>query len=145
MSVVQLEERHLGAVAAIEKQCFSEPWSEQALRLLLTEDADGVCCEIDGRVVAYGGMIYSPFDAQITNIAVLPQHRRCGCGRTVLTELIARARARGVEEISLEVRASNEAAIALYRAQGFSEAGMRKGFYRHPIEDAVVMLLPLTK
>lgn len=145
MNVLRLEEKHLGGAAAIEKQCFSEPWSEQALKLLLNEDAVGICCETDGVIVAYGGMIYSPFDAQITNIAVLPQYRRCGCGRAVLAELIAHARERGVEEISLEVRASNEAAIALYRATGFLTAGVRKHFYRHPTEDACVMLLPLTK
>ncbi|MBQ9784066.1 MAG: ribosomal protein S18-alanine N-acetyltransferase [Clostridia bacterium] len=145
MTVTKMQATHVSAVAEIEKQCFTEPWSEQALGLLLTEDAAGVVCELDGAVVAYGGMIYSPFDAQITNVAVLPQYRRCGCGRAVLEALIAMARARGVEEISLEVRVSNEAAIALYRAEGFLTAGVRKGFYRHPTEDAAVMLLTLSK
>ncbi len=145
MNVIKLYAPHLCAVAQLEKQCFGEPWSEQALALLLTDDATGAVCLQEGQVVAYGGMIYSPFDAQITNIAVQPESRRCGCGRAVLRELIAQARARGVEEISLEVRASNEAAIALYNSEGFVAAGRRKGFYRHPTEDAVVMLLPLTE
>lgn len=143
MTIVKMQSAHVAAVAQIERACFGEPWSENALSLLLTEDAVGVVCLSDGRVVGYGGMIYSPFDAQITDIAVLPAYRGCGFGRALLQDLIARAKQRGAEEISLEVRASNTPAIALYASHGFLTAGRRKGFYRKPTEDAFVMSLSL--
>lgn len=143
MTVTKIKEEHLAQIAAIERACFTEPWSEQALALLLSDDADGVVAVEEGRVAAYGGMIYSPFDAQVTNIAVLPDFRRRGYGRAVLEEMIRTSRMRGVEEMSLEVRASNGAAICLYEEAGFVIAGRRKGFYRSPCEDALVMLLNL--
>ena len=143
MSVVRIAEEHLPAVAELERLCFGEPWSERALRLLLGEDAVGYVCMESDRVVAYGGMMIAPFEGQVTNIAVHPEWRRRGLGRAATEALIAEARARELEQISLEVRASNEAAIALYRTLGFYEAGRRKHFYRNPAEDAIVMLCDL--
>ena len=138
-----LREGQLSGAAELERLCFSEPWSEQALALLLGETAFGVACEQDGRVIAYGGMLTVLDEGQITNIAVHPDARRQGIGRTLLTEMLRLARERGLAEISLEVRASNEAAIALYESMGFAVAGRRRHFYRDPTEDALVMLLAL--
>ena len=138
-----LREGQLSGAAELERLCFSEPWSEQALTLLLGENAFGVACERDGRVVAYGGMLTVLDEGQITNIAVHPDARRQGIGRALLTEMLRLARERGLSEISLEVRASNEAAIALYERMGFAVAGRRRHFYRDPTEDALVMLLAL--
>ena len=102
-----------------------------------------VCVECD-RVLAYGGMLWAPDEGQITNIAVASDARRQGLGRAVLIALIQEARERNCELISLEVRESNTAAIALYESAGFLIAGRRKRFYRAPVEDALVMLLHLT-
>ena len=136
-----VERAHLAGIARLETLCFGEPWSENALELLLTEMALGVTLvSEDGEVLAYGGMLLAPDEGQITNIAVHPDCRRKGYGRAVTEALIREAEQRGLSQISLEVRASNEAAINLYRLLGFEVAGVRKRFYRNPSEDALVMI-----
>jgi ribosomal-protein-alanine N-acetyltransferase len=139
----RLTDSELDAVAELEALCFPEPWSANALQLLTSPDAVGFVCMEGGRAVSYGGMLYTPFEGQITNIAVAPDKRRCGYGRAIVDALIRDAEARNLEQIALEVRASNEAAIALYKSLGFFEAGRRKHFYKNPAEDALVMLKPL--
>lgn len=131
---------HLEEVAKLEAACFAEPWSVNSLRLLLGDTATGFVALHGEQPIAYGGMLWAPDEGQITNIAVHPDFRRRGCARAILLSLMRAAEERGVYEISLEVRASNEAAIALYRAEGFFEAGRRHNFYRRPTEDALVML-----
>ncbi len=141
--VLRLERKHLEDVAALEADCFSEPWSRQSLELLVTEQALGavVCC--NGRAVAYGGMMTVLDEGQITNVAVLPAYRRQGLGRAVLEKLCSLAEERGLRELSLEVRISNLPAISMYEQNGFVIAGKRRGFYRDPLEDAYVMLKSL--
>ena len=142
--VVRMDETHIPAAAGIERLCFSQPWSEKAFRLLLGEQGVGYVAQSrEGRTVAYAGMVLAPDEGQIANVAVHPDFRRAGAGRAVLRALIADARARGLGQLSLEVRVSNAAARALYRGEGFAEAGIRRHFYSHPAEDAVVMLLAL--
>lgn len=143
MNAIRMTEEHLADAAELERLCFGEPWSEDALRLLLTDAAIGFVCMEDGRAVAYAGMLLTPFEGQVTNVAVHPQYRRKGLGRALTEAMIKEAEARGLEQISLEVRVSNEPAIALYRAFGFYEAGKRVRFYRNPTEDAWVMLCDL--
>ena len=140
MMTARIARAHLFQVAELEALCFSEPWSEKSLELLLGETATGFVCVRDGRVLAYGGMLIAPDEGQITNVAVHPDARREGLGRAIVDALIDEARARGLEQISLEVRVSNLAAIALYERAGFAIAGKRKNFYRRPTEDALVML-----
>ena len=141
--IEKIERRHLEAVAEIESLCFSEPWSIGALELLLGESATGVVALSNGEVTAYGGMLIVLDEGQITNIAVHPAHRRCGYGKQVLDALLGQAKQAGLQQISLEVRASNLAAISLYEKAGFFSAGRRKNFYRHPTEDGLVMLKTL--
>ncbi|MBE6699688.1 MAG: ribosomal-protein-alanine N-acetyltransferase [Ruminococcaceae bacterium] len=143
MTVEKLTVEHLSAVADLEMQCFADPWSEKALELLLTDGAYGAICLQDGCIVAYGGILWAPDEGQITNIATHPDHRRCGMGAAVLEHLIAVARSRGCEQLSLEARVSNTPAIALYERYGFLKMGLRRGFYKHPTEDAYVMCLQL--
>ena len=143
MKTERLMREHLFAVAEIERCVFSEPWSENALALLVSDAATGAVCLVDDRVVAYGGMLWAPDEGQITNIAVLAEHRGKGLGGRILSWLIDAARERRCEMISLEVRESNLAAISLYEKNGFAVAGRRKRFYKNPSEDALVMLLRL--
>lgn len=140
MSTVRIERAHLSQIAELEALCFSEPWSEKSLELLLGESATGFVCVSEERVLAYGGMLIAPDEGQITNVAVHPDARREGLGRSVVDALIEEARARGLEQVSLEVRVSNLAAIALYERAGFTVEGKRKNFYRRPTEDALIML-----
>ena len=143
MTVEKLTAAHLSAVAELESLCFSNPWSEKALELLVTDGAYGVVCLQDERVMAYGGVLWAPGEGQITNIATHPDFRRCGMGAAVLEHLIAEARSRGCEQLSLEARVSNIPAISLYERYGFLKMGLRRGFYKHPTEDAYVMCLPI--
>ena len=137
---VPLSEAYLAEVAELEKICFSAPWSQQALHLLLGDSAFGVVLLSEGRVVAYGGMLVVLDEGQVTNVAVHPDYRRMGCGERVVEAFLKEAEKRGIATISLEVRVSNEAAIGLYEKKGFVKAGVRKRFYQHPSEDGYVML-----
>ena len=127
-------------LAGAEAACFSEPWSEDALGLLVTEKATAYCLEDGGHVVAYGSLLYAPDEGQILNLAVHPDRRREGLGRKILDRLLAEASARGMGLVSLEVRVSNTAAISLYQSAGFTVEGRRPHFYKQPAEDAFVML-----
>ncbi len=143
MTVEKLTAAHLLQVAELEAACFADPWSEKALELLVTGGAYGAVCLQDGRVMAYGGVLWAPFEGQITNIATHPDARRCGMGAAILEHLIEAAKARGCEQLSLEARVSNLPAISLYERYGFVKMGLRRGFYKHPTEDAYVMCLLL--
>ena len=144
LSPVQtLSREHLAAVAELERSVFAEPWSEKALELLLTDSAYGVVCMRDGEALAYGGIMIAVDEGQVTNIAVRADRRRQGLGRAVLLALVSEAQARGLAQISLEARVSNVAAIALYESLGFTVEGKRRNFYRHPTEDALVMIKQL--
>lgn len=144
MRVVRVEKEHLAGIAALEALCFAEPWSEQALTLLLREDAFGFACLDDGgSPVAYAGMLTVLDEGQVTNVATHPACRRQGLGDALLTALLAEARLRGLATVSLEVRESNCAAISLYEKHGFSVVGKRNHFYKNPREHALVMLCNL--
>ena len=134
-----IREEHLSGAARLEKLCFSEPWSENSLRLLLSDGGVGFVCVYDGEVAAYGGMLCVLDEGQITNIAVDPEYRRQGLGREIVSALIGYAEENGIASISLEVRASNAPAVALYSSLGFEIVGERRNFYRAPIENALVM------
>ena len=138
---------HLNGAAELEKLCFSSPWSASSLELL-TNDGIGVGYVItasvspgaEPTVAAYGGMLITVDEGQITNIAVHPDHRRKGYGAAITRALLRHAKDAKLDSVSLEVRASNTAAIELYKKAGFTEAGRRKGFYTKPTEDALVMV-----
>ena len=140
MTVCLMDKAHIAHVAAIEAECFTSPWSEAALERLITSQGFGVVAIEDRRAAAYGGMLLVLDEGQITNVATSARYRRRGLARAVMLEMLRIARERGITTLSLEVRASNEGAIALYRTLGFTVAGTRKGFYTNPREDALVMI-----
>ena len=140
MTVVPMAERHLAALAEIEKTCFHAPWSEKMLREELGKGIFLVA-ERDGQAVGYVGCQTVLDEGYITNVAVSPDCRRQGIGCALIEELAQRARAQGLSFVTLEARASNASAIALYEGAGFDRVGMRKNFYTAPSEDAVLMTL----
>ena len=144
-SIELLRPEHIREVARIEQTCFFEPWSEKSLSLLTEGENFGVVALLDGDVAAYGGMTCVLDEGAVTNIATLPEYRRLGLGRAVLEKMLDEAQKRGIAVVFLEVRASNEAARGLYLSEGFEECGVRKGFYRHPTEDAVQMVYQKNK
>lgn len=130
-----------GPVAELEARCFSRPWTkagfEDALRMdgpvfLVAKDSDGM-------ILGYCGMYTSPGEGEITNVAVLEQQRGSGIATALMKQLKKRSLELGVNTIFLEVRVTNEPAIGLYKQEGFTECGIRKGFYSDPKEDALVM------
>lgn len=144
MKAIKAEREHLAGIARLEALCFSEPWSEKALELLLSDTALGLVCLDDGGVpVSYVGMITVLDEGQITNVATHPAYRRQGLASTLLTALVLEAKARSLKTLSLEVRESNLAAVRLYESHGFSVGGKRHSFYKNPREDALVMICNL--
>lgn len=137
--LLKMSAEHVGDVAELERLCFSEPWSEKSLELLLGNGAAAYVAVEDGKAVAYGGMLSVLDEGQITNIAVHPNFRRRGIGRTVTEALLKNARENKLSAVFLEVRASNRAAEELYRSLGFAAVGERKNFYRLPVEAAIIM------
>ena len=140
MTIVAMAERHLAALAEIEKACFHAPWSESMLREELGKGIFLVA-ERDGQAVGYVGCQTVLDEGYITNVAVSPDARRQGIARTLIEKLTAEARAAGLAFVTLEVRVSNAPAIALYEGAGFVRVGVRKNFYAAPTEDAVLMTL----
>lgn len=151
MQIVSMTAEHVSRLAELEKLCFSEPWSEKSL----TEEIDNpAACflvamqqdEVFGyggmhTVLGYGGMHTVLGESYVDNIAVFPEFRGHGVGRTLMAALIEKARENGGVFITLEVRTSNLPAIAMYRSLGFTEAGVRRNFYTEPREDALIFTL----
>ncbi len=142
-TIHRLCEAYVPGVAVLEQLCFPhEPWSAQSLCALCQDNAVGfVAVEQDGTVSAYVGMQYAAGEGSITNVATHPEYRRGGRAAALLAALTAFARESGVDSIFLEVRPSNEPAIALYERFGFETVGIRRRFYRAPVEDAKIMRL----
>ena len=141
LPITAVAEEDFPQIAALEKQCFSDPWSEDVLR---ESAADPIYRFVEikdgGRVLGYAGMYLTIPEAQIANIAVAPDARRQGLGRRLLRGLIREADAAGAEVIFLEVREHNAGAIALYEQEGFVRVGMRKNYYENPTENGFIYL-----
>lgn len=139
--IVPMSADHLDEVAELERICFSTPWS----RNMLAEELDNalsaflVALDDGGRVVGYAGLQVVLDEGYITNVAVRPECRRQGVAGKLLQVFLDFARGNRLAFLTLEVRASNYDAIALYGSRGFRSAGRRKNYYEHPREDAIIM------
>ena len=130
----------LCALLALEQSCFADPWSEQALRDTLQNRQAVLLAEEDGdRIVGYLGIYLLPDGAEIVRLAVAPAFRRQGTATRLIREAFRRAEQAGAGSVWLEVRSSNAPARALYERNGFRQEGLRKNYYRHPTEDAILM------
>ena len=129
------------AVAALERVCFSEPWSENAyLHTLADENALYLTAETsDGEIVGMCGLLDILGEGDISNVAVAEPFRRQKIAERMMGELLRQGKERGITAFTLEVRASGEAAIRLYEKFGFVSEGRRKNFYEKPREDALIM------
>ncbi|MDO4750444.1 MAG: ribosomal protein S18-alanine N-acetyltransferase [Eubacteriales bacterium] len=127
-------------ICALEQICFSSPWTEEQLAIQLNPSMFVFLTAYDGtQLVGYGAFQYVLDEGYISNIAVAPAYRRQGMGGAVLDALLKRAEELSLSFLTLEVRASNEAAQGLYRSRGFREVGTRRAYYSRPTEDAVLM------
>jgi ribosomal-protein-alanine N-acetyltransferase len=137
-----MRRRHLRQVLAIEEQVYPRPWTPGVFQAELAQSRAGhryyVVASMDHRVAGYGGIMITDDGAHVTNLAVDPQRQRRGIGRELLRHLMGRAVAQGCDAMTLEVRVTNTAAQALYRAFGFAPAGIRHRYYENT-DDALVM------
>ena len=129
----------ISQIAEIEKQCFSDPWSEQAFESGMNSPFFyGILFEEGGQVCAYACEMVIFEDAEILNVAVAPSFRRRGLGKELMLALENYAKNKGAERLLLEVREGNIPARGLYEKQGFEAYGVRKNYYEDG-ENAVVM------
>ena len=143
-SVIEMKPCHVEGVARLEEECFSSPWTAKALEeSAFRDDTLFLVTEKNGTVAGYVGAYLSPDSADITNVAVSKGFRRQGIARLLMAELIRLTKEKGLMSIILEVRVSNAPAIALYEGLGFKNAGIRRGFYTLPREDAYIMTLEI--
>lgn len=129
------------AAAALEKECFSEPWSENAyLSTLANENAIYLAAETEsGELAGVCGVLDILGEGDINNVAVAKAFRRQKIGERLFAELLRRGKEKGITAFTLEVRASNEPALGLYNKFGFVPEGRRKDFYKNPREDALIL------
>jgi len=140
----------LPVVAALEARIHAAPWSERNFRDALAAGYSARVGVRGERIVAYGVLMLGPGEAQLLNLSVVSDARRGGLGRALLLQFIDDARRLGAEQLFLEVRVSNIAAIALYEQAGFAAVARRVEYYppaaRGAIrEDALVMRCELTR
>ena len=139
--ISEAREELLPQLQQIEQRSFSVPWTEAMLRLQLDPNSHVFLTAETGAglVAGYVGMMYVLDEGYISNVAVAPEHRRQGVADALLDALETRARHLRLSFLTLEVRASNAAAIALYQKHGFSVVGRRPNYYEKPREDALLM------
>ncbi len=131
----------LDAVMAIEAHSFPTPWSRNAFQTEILENTFATYLVLDfhGRVVSYGGMWIILDEAHVTNVAVHPDYRGHHLGERMMEGMVERARALGVQRMTLEVRRGNIVAQNLYHKMGFVQLGVRRGYYTDTHEDAFIM------
>lgn len=139
-NILELKNEDVLMVAEIEKECFSKPWSEKAIKAVINDDLSHfIVAKIGNEVVGYGGMYSVMGEGYIYNIAVKRKYRKFGIGTNIVNELVNYSKIKSLNFLSLEVRKSNTPAINLYSNCGFEYVGNRKNFYTDPIEDAIIM------
>ena len=142
IKIVPMNADHLEELEKLERLCFSRPWS----RKMLAEELENQCAAFlvaqdgdTGKVVGYAGLLAVADEGYITNVAVFPEYRRRGVAAQLLSVFENFARGSHLAFLTLEVRPSNTAAIALYESFGFQQAGRRKNYYDLPKEDALIL------
>lgn len=139
--IVDVGPSQIPQIEALEKQCFSMPWTAEMLESQLKDAQHEFIAAVDenGAVLGYVGMMYVLDEGYISNVAVSPAYRRQGIADALIDRLDAICREHALSFVSLEVRAGNVPAIALYEKHGFARAGLRKNYYERPREDALIM------
>jgi len=141
-------EADIASMVEIERASFSDPWTPAAMastlrydhmRVLVAEERGDVGGDGVGRPLGYVVAMVAGPEAEIADLAVSPAARRRGIGRALIDRLLAQLAAQGVRTVFLEVRESNGAARALYESRAFRGIGRRRGYYRFPLEDALLL------
>ena len=143
--IVPMDRSHVDQIAALERACFSTPWSETQLEdALYNDNACFIVAEDgEGGVLGYAGLHVVLDEGYIDNVAVEQAARRHGVASALL-DVFCRFGQANLAFLTLEVRASNTAAIALYQKHDFAQVGLRKNYYTNPREDAIIMTREFT-
>ncbi|MCM1158695.1 MAG: ribosomal protein S18-alanine N-acetyltransferase [Bacteroidales bacterium] len=140
IELMPLRQEYLEAVARIAEESLTEHWSFEEMQGVLCREAYCYYLAREKDVVAgFAGILLTAEDAELVTIAVSQPFRERGIGQKLLEKMTAEAQRGGARRLLLEVRESNAAAIRLYRKNGFKELAVRKGYYRDPVENALVM------
>ena len=140
MEIRKMTAREVPQVAELEKICFSQPWSEKSVAGELDNPQALWLVAMEGdRLAGYVGSQTVMDETDMMNLAVAPQFRRQGVGKALVNALVASLKELGSRCLTLEVRDSNGPARALYAKLGFAEVGRRRGYYRDPREDALIL------
>lgn len=140
MRIVKMQPEHVAAVAEMERQCFSNPWSEKSVASELDNPLSlWLIAEADGVVVGYVGSQTVLDSSDMMNLAVSQDFRRQGIGEQLVNSLTEALAEKGVKTLLLEVRISNEPAKQLYQKLGFEIVGKRPRYYEKPREDALIL------
>ena len=140
MMIESMNSSHVAQIAALEKICFSDPWSEKSVASELENKLALWLVAVEGnRVAGYIGSQTVMDETDMMNVAVHPDFRRKGIAEALVNGLVEHLKTMGSHCLTLEVRASNAPAIALYEKLGFHEIGRRKNYYRNPREDALIL------
>ena len=143
--IVPMTAAHVPQIAALEGVCFSDPWPEAAILPELTNALSLWLVAVSGdSVLGYVGSQTVMDESDMMNLAVAPACRRQGIARALMTALTKALQKKGNGSLTLEVRASNAGAIALYESMGFLAVGRRPNYYFHPKEDALILRKDLT-
>lgn len=138
--ILQMTAQQVPQVAALEKHCFSDPWSENSVASELQNPLSLWLVAMDGeRFAGYVGSQTVLGESDMMNVAVDEDYRRQGIGKMLIVALVEQLKARESHCLTLEVRESNAPARSLYGSLGFSEIGRRKNYYRNPKEDALIL------
>ena len=135
-----MTEADLPAAADLERRFFSVPWTEAGLRESFERpEYLFLVVEEDEKVIGYAGLSQVLDEGDVTNIVIDEEYRGKGLGSLLTASLLEEGRKRGIQAFTLEVRVSNQTAIHIYEKLGFVSAGVRKGLYEKPAEDALIM------
>lgn len=141
IELIPLKLEYCEAVYEIAKSCLPEHWSYDGVKDVLrySNNIYYVALNEDGEVEGFGGIMIVADEAELLNIAVKKEYRRCGIADQLMDRLIEEAKKAGAVCMLLEVREHNAEAQSLYNKKGFSTAGIRRNYYSNPTEDAVIM------
>ena len=140
LQIDDMRTEDLEQVSRLEASCFSMPWSKKSFEEVMGKsDAVYVTAREEEKVVGYCGAYVILDEADINQVAVEPSCRNKGIGRKMMEVLLQKLKRAGANAVTLEVRRSNEAAIALYESLGFVTEGIRKNFYEKAAEDGLIM------
>ncbi len=132
----------LDQILAIEQASFTNPWTREMYLSELENRGVSFCYVIrdsSGTIIGFCSFWRVLDEMHINNLAVTPSHRGTGVGTALMLEVLRQGARLGARRATLEVRRSNEEARKLYERLGFTVAGVRRGYYSHPVEDALVL------